>query len=246
MIIEHPKWQDVPALRGLWKQAFSDTDTFLDSFFSLAFSPERTLVARKKKQIVGALYWFDCLCGEKQYAYIYAVATEKDHRGKGICTALMGEVHAKTEQQGKGTILVPADDGLRTFYRRLGYRDFGGMDEVPCCAGETSVAVEKLTAHIYAQRRRQLLPEGGVLQEGVFLPFLEGNMHFYGGKDWLFAIQENFSPEFLGDKAHIPGILKTLQIPQVTVRCSGRRPFAMCRCIAGENSIPQYFAFALD
>ena len=53
MIIENPVLQDVPALRALWKQAFSDTDSFLDSFFSLAFSPERAMVARQEGKIVG-------------------------------------------------------------------------------------------------------------------------------------------------------------------------------------------------
>lgn len=246
MIIEHPVWEDIPALRALWKQAFGDTDAFLDSFFFLAFSTECALIAREDDKVVGALYWLDCLWGEKTLSYIYAVATDKDYRGQGVCKALMSQAHRQMEKAGKGTILVPADDGLRAFYRHMGYRDFGGMEEMTCSAGGAPVAAEKLTAHSYAQKRRQLLPKDGVWQEGAFLPFLDVNMGFYGGNNWLLAIQNDFSPEFLGDKAMLPGILKMLQIPQARVRCAGNVPFAMYRGIAEDISTPGYFAFALD
>ena len=101
MIIEHPVWEDIPALRALWKQAFGDTDAYLDSFFSRAFSPERALTAKENNKVVGALYWLDCLWGEKKLSYIYAVATDKDHRGRGVCKALMTEAHREMAQAGK-------------------------------------------------------------------------------------------------------------------------------------------------
>lgn len=246
MIIKNPEQQDIPALRALWKQAFGDTDSFLDSFFSLAFSTERALIAKENEQLLGALYWFDCVCAGNNFAYIYAVATNKVYQGRGVCTALMQETYNRMTQAGKGLILVPADDRLRAFYHRLGYRDFGGMEEITCFAGDSSVPVERLTAYTYAQRRRVFLPEGGVLQEGAFLPFLDENMRFYGGEDWLLAIQKDFAPEFLGDKALLPGILKTLQLPQAQVQYSGNAPFAMWRGTEEENVAPGYFAFALD
>ncbi len=246
MIIEHPKISDIPALRELWKEAFSDTDTFLDSFFSLAFSPERALVIRESEDVLAALYWLDCSWNEKKVAYIYAVATKKAHRGKGLCKALMTELHNRV----KRTILVPADEGLRAFYSRLGYRDFGGMEELLCYPGGTAVMAEKLTAESYAQMRRKMIPVGGVLQEGLFLPFLEENLDFYGGDGWLLAIgKENgkgFAPEFLGDKTLLSGILKGLQYKEARVRSPGKTPFAMYRSADGENSLPGYFAFALD
>lgn len=246
MIIENPVLQDVPALRALWKQAFSDTDSFLDSFFSLAFSPERAMVARQEGKIVGALYWFDCTWDAKALAYIYAVATDISCRGQGICTALMEEVHNQMAQAGKGTVLVPAEKELRAFYGKRGYRDFGGMDEVACFAGEDGMPAEKLTAAAYAAKRRQLLPKGSVLQEGAFLPFLADNMDFYGGEDWLLAISDDFAPEFLGEKALLPKILKGLQIPVARVRYAGNTPFAMYRGSKEDSSSPEYFAFALD
>ena len=246
MIIENPSISDIPALRKLWKEAFSDTDTFLDSFFSLAFSPERALVVREESGVSAALYWLNCSWEGRTVAYVYAVVTGKKHRGKGLCKALMGELHNRVDR----TILVPADAGLRAFYSRLGYRNFGGIEEILCYPGGMAVAAEKLTAESYAGKRRKLMPAGGVCQEGVFLPFLEEILEFYGGEGWLLAGTKQdgkfFASEFLGDKALLPGILKGLQCTEAKVRCPGKAPFAMYRSANGEISLPEYFVFALD
>lgn len=246
MIIENPKTSDIPALRQLWQEAFGDTDAYLDSFFSLAFATERALLVREDGGVLAALYWLDCSWEGKKIAYVYAVATSKQHRGKGLCTALMAELHNRVDR----TILVPADDGLRTFYSRMGYRNFGGMEESTFFSGSTAVQIEKLTAESYALKRKALIPAGSVLQEGVFLPFLEGMLCFYSGKGFVFACSKQdgklFVPEFLGDTTLLPGILKSLNCTEARVRCPGKAPFAMYRGINGENSLPEYFAFALD
>lgn len=246
MIIEHPVREDVPALRRLWKQAFGDTDAFLDSFFSLAFSVDRAMIAREENKVVGALYWLDCRWDESALWYIYAVATDKDYRGRGICTALMSRTHEEASSAGKGTVLVPVENSLRTFYGRLGYQNFGGIDEETYYAAGTPVAAAKISAYAYAEKRRELLPKNGILQEGDFLPFLDANMHFYWGDGWLLTVGDDFAPEFLGDKALLPGILKALEIPKARVRCAGKTPFAMYRGTEGNGAAPGYFAFALD
>jgi predicted N-acetyltransferase YhbS len=250
MIIEHPAFSDIPALRSLWKEAFCDPDAFLDLFFSKAFAPERALAVKENGQILAALYWFYCAWEEKQCAYIYAVATKKEHRGKGICHALMAHLHTEMGKKGKGTVLVPADDGLRTFYAQMGYRDFGGMDEKVYRCGDTFVAAEKLSADEYMQKRRALLPHGSILQEGEVLPFLEGMITFFGGENWLLAggkMEDAWIfPEFLGDIALLPGILNTLEIPFARVCTAGECPFAMYRGTTELQELPRYFAFALD
>lgn len=246
MIIENPQIADIPALRQLWKAVFADTDAFLDCFFSKAFSTERALVARIDGEIRAALYWFSCAFGEKDAAYVYAVATQKQYRGQGLCSALMEKLHT----QEKRTILVPADEGLRAFYGRMGYRDFGGVEEILCFPGGEEVKTEKLTALNYAEKRRSLLPQGGVLQEGAFLPLLEKLLAFYGGDGWIMAGREEegifVATEFLGDKALLPGIIRNLNYPQARIRCTGDAPFAMYHTADGESSHPSYFAFALD
>lgn len=250
MIIDHPDFRDIPALRGLWKEAFSDTEEFLDLFFREAFAPARALAVKEGENVLAALYWFDCLWEENACVYLYAVTTQKEHRGKGICRALMEKLHKEMDVAGKSTVLVPADEGLRGFYARMGYRNFGGMDEIPCCAAGTPVTAEKLPTDIYMQKRKQLLPKGGILQEGETLPLLRKMYCFYGGENWLLAGYERegqwIFPEFLGDRSLLPGILQELGIPSAKVFVDGKAPFAMYRAGCEDISAPGYFAFALD
>ena len=80
MIIKSPEQKDIPQLRQLWRQAFGDTDAFLDIFFSTAFSPERCRCVLADGA-VAALYWFSCQSDGQPLAYLYAVATSQKFRG---------------------------------------------------------------------------------------------------------------------------------------------------------------------
>ena len=93
MIINQPQSSHIPALRQLWKQAFGDPDAFLDGFFETGFSPDRCRCIMLDQQILAALYWFDCTWNGKKIAYLYAVATDLQYRGNGLCRALMENTH---------------------------------------------------------------------------------------------------------------------------------------------------------
>ena len=123
MIIKRPENEHIPALTSLWMQAFGDTEAFVKTFFSTGFAFERSMVCLEEDAVVAALYWFDCLWEDKKVAYLYAIATDADHRGKGICAELMKHTHRHLQQAGyAGAILVPADEGLARMYAKLGYR----------------------------------------------------------------------------------------------------------------------------
>ena len=89
MTIDQPS--DTQALRRLWKQAFGDSDAFLDSFFSVGYSCDRCRQLSLDSQLAAALYWFDCSFSGKPVAYVYAVATDAAFQGQGLCRALMAE-----------------------------------------------------------------------------------------------------------------------------------------------------------
>ena len=91
MNIDKPNPTQIPALRNLWKEAFGDTDAFLDTFFSTAFSEERCRLVTIEVDVAAALYWFDCLYMDQSAAYSYAVATATAYRGQGICHKLMAD-----------------------------------------------------------------------------------------------------------------------------------------------------------
>ena len=253
MIIKAPKQTDIPALRSLWKDTFGDTDAFLEIFFSTAFSTERSLCACIDSEAVGMLYWFDCTYEGKKIAYLYAVATHRDYRGRGICHALMDEVHRLLRELGySGVILVPAKENLFDFYARLGYETCAHHTVIHSTAEDACIEMRSLSAQEYAELRRQLLPAGSVLQEGENIAFLHTVARFWAGKDFLLAVRndekELFGLELLGNVKLAPRITRALGFTKGCFRTVGEdAPFAMYRPLGEATTpAPTYFAFAFD
>lgn len=241
MKFEHPTLAQIPGLRALWKEAFGDSDEFLDLFFENAFSPQRCLCAADG-EMMAAAYWFSC----GKYAYIYAVATAKAHRGKGLCHELMAQIHRLLASQGyAGAIVVPGEESLRQFYAGMGYENFGGIREFACDAGPVPAVLTPLETAEFARLRRQYLPAGSVAQEGENLEFLRQFARFYAGPDFLVTVGPQSVAELLGNTEAAPGILAALGRKSGNFRTPGATPFAMYKPLGQENP-PTYFGFAFD
>lgn len=252
MEIEVPSHTQTAQLRSLWKEAFGDTDAYLDLFFTVAFSPDRCRCVTVDGAVAAALYWFDCQAEGRKIAYLYAVATARVHRGKGLCRKLMAHTHAHLKEQGyAGAILVPQEESLRHFYGGMGYRNAGGMEEFTCASGEEPVFLRAIGSEEFALRRRRLLPPGGVLQEGENLLLLLNTLQFYAGDGFLLAAWEEkgilHGVELLGNKRFAPGIVNALGCREGRFRCPGSaRPFAMYLPLIPDGFCPGYFGFAFD
>lgn len=248
MRAEHPAPQQIPALRTLWQEAFGDTDAFLDSFFAAAFSPKRCLCMGD----AAALYWFDCELDGQKIAYIYAVATAKAHRGKGLCRELMAQTHTHLQSRGyAGAVLVPGSEGLFAMYGQMGYEICGSVQEFSCHAGQAAVPIREISASEYAALRRKLLPPGGIVQEGENLAFLQAQLELYAGEGFLLAAEVSgdgvTAAELLGDSAAAPGIVKAFGKPSGRFRAPGNnRPFAMWLPLTPDAPMPRYFGLAFD
>lgn len=238
---------DIAGLRQLWKLAFGDTDAFLDSFFGTAFSENRCHILKMKEQVAAALYWFDCEYGGRKAAYVYAVATHPEFRGRGLCRQLMGEAHSLLKEQGyDAVLLVPQDTGLRKMYAAMGYRDATSVAEFSCEAGKP-VAMTEVDVREYAVLRRQYLPEGGVVQEGGNLRFLSTYAKFYDGADFVAAVSGDQILELLGSREAAAGILGALGQAAGCVRMPGAEiPYAMFLPLKADVPVPSYFGFAFD
>ena len=250
MITDFPKDIHIPGLRALWKEAFGDSDAFLDSFFSTGFSLYRCLCIRENSRPLAALYWFDCHWQDKRVAYVYAVATAESHRGQGLCHKLMKHAHMILLQLGySGVVLVPAKKELFSFYEKMGYSCFGGITQWEETAGD-AIPLKELSYKEYCAERSTYLDDGAVLQKGAIMRFLSTYAQFYQGKDFLVcgAVEDGkwIGYELLGNPAAAPGILGALQIEGGTFRTPGNDPFAMFMSLTGDPQTPDYFAFALD
>ena len=239
MTINYAQPKDIPRLTRLWQESFGDSPESVAHFFRTGFVPENSAVADGG---AGALYWFDCLWEGKRLAYIYAVATEKESRGKGICAALMAWTADSLRARGyAGAILVPAEEGLFRMYGKMGYVPLkkavilregeAGIEESPKQKGILRVAqddkkdsAEEISAREYMALRKELLPEGGVEHTQRAFDYMAGFLRFYRFDGGIFC-GEPAQPEEV-----LPG---------------GPGERAMYLPLDGSDAVPAYFALKM-
>ena len=251
MTFDMPELSQTEALRSLWKQAFGDSDAFLDGFFATGFDRRRCRCLTWNDRLAAGLYWFDCHWEGKKLAYIYAVATDGDFRGKGFCRSLMDNTHRHLAKLGyHGAVLVPGDRGLFQMYEKLGYRGFSPKLWQEVTAAGEAAPLQSLTFEEYTALRKKHLPAGGVVQEGAALAYLATFAGFYrsaecvfcGGGEDVFQFQE-----FFGDPEKLPEILAALQVPAGRVPIPGQGQDSAMYCpFTGDETPPAYFGLALN
>ena len=136
-------------------------------------------------------------------------------------------------------------------YAAMGYRDCSRLGEKEITAGEESVPVRTLDPEEYAARRRALLPEGGLIQEGANIAYLATYAGLYAAGDTIFAAVHGedhlFLTELLGDPALAPKILKAMGYDRGTCRIPGEDiPFAMYLPLREDAPMPTYLGLAFD
>ena len=253
MRIDKPTKDAIPALRALWKESFSDPDAFIDLFFRTAFSPDRCRCITEGDEILAALYFFDAEADGRRIAYLYAIATRKAHRGKGLCRMFMEDTHRYLSTEGyAGALLVPGSDALFDFYEKMGYKTATFLDSLEASASESKISLKRVGRDEYAVARRRLLPPRGVIQEGESLAFLETMAELYIADGVALAAREEpeglYGIELLGDRALAPDILFTLGYAKGSFRTLGDTvPFSMYLPLTvEEHAPPSHYGFAFD
>ena len=252
MNITCPTDEMIPGLRRLWQAAFGDTDDFLDAFFRTAYDAERCRCVTENGEPAAALYWFDCELEGAKLAYIYAVATDPAHRGKGLCRTLMADtLDILTENGYRGALLVPQEPWLIEMYKKMGFSPATTVSEFHVMAAAAPIPVRRAGPTGYSRRRQELLPEGGVIQKNENALFLNSQASLYMGENWVAAAAEMdgmlWCPEFLGDPALAPGFVNALGYREGSFRVPGSgRPFAMFRPLSVDCPRPRYFGLAFD
>lgn len=195
MIIKHPAPHHKESQIALWMEAFDEPKESPETFFATAFSPDRSMVCEEDNQAVAALYWFDCLWGDKKVAYIYAVATLLSHRGQGFCNKLMQKTHEILKERNyHGAILVPAEDSLFGFYEKMGY--------IPCVPQEMQNAQCKMqnapiSVAEYQKLQKTLLPQNAILHTDTAFLYLSNFARFYKTEKGIFCETEDEIQEVL-------------------------------------------------
>ena len=251
MIIKHPDPIDFPEMRVLWREAFGDSEAFLDIFWRTAFSPERSHIAVSDGGVVGALYWLDSEIEGERCAYIYAVATKASERGKGICSTLMEYTHRLLNDKGySSALLVPGDEGLFAFYERLGYRCVCRVTEGEAVASVGEIP-RKICAEEYSALRHSLLPRGAVREGREGIAFLAETHSLYATDDTVIAVRREgdtlVASELIGSTEPLQALAFSMELSSVRYRTAGEgRAFAMQYKLKDDATVPSYLGLAFD
>ncbi len=111
---------------SLWREAFGDTEEEISLFLSLV--SEKNVITRVEDgRVVSQLFLLEGnVCDGKKSVpayYLYAAATLKAYRGRGIMPELIAEAAEKAKREGKGCILLlPGEDELYGYYEKFGFR----------------------------------------------------------------------------------------------------------------------------
>lgn len=253
MNIDSPTGSNILSLRSLWKEAFGDSDEFLDSFFSTAYSEKRCRCITDQSDVLSALYWFDCVADGEKVAYIYAVATLESQRGTGLCAMLMKNTHEHLCKLGYvGAILVPGSVKLFDFYEKLGYKICSKVKNFESCASGEKIEITKINSYDYAMLRRKFLPENSVVQENENISFLETMNDFYKGEDFLMVAKKRgdalHCAELLGNSDRAAAIVNSFACKNGFFRTPGdETPFTMYISLDNNlKNMPSYFGLAFD
>lgn len=150
----HPS--DLPGLSALWQEAFGDSPAEIAAFFA-AFPNCRSYTAAEGGTIAAMVHALPQTLragADLPAAYIYAVATRREFRGRGLCHSLMAFAEADLTAQGFScAVLSPAEPSLFRFYASLGYAAAFTRTHTPWNGTGVSVSAAR-----YAQLREALLP----------------------------------------------------------------------------------------
>ena len=250
MIIEKCVPPDIPVLREIWKESFGDSDRFLDCFFD-SHPVEDSLCVRMDGRPVAVLYRFDCFYREKKLAYIYAVATDKAYRGRGLCRSLMGACHEALKASGySGAVLVPGHEKLFSMYASMGYKSFCPMTVTTASAG-VPMPMERTDASEYFRFRNLYMPEAMITQDSASA-FLRCFTEFYRGEGLAVCVTRDVDTllfqEFLGDPEKIGGVIAGLGAKEGIFRYPDPkgRDKAMYFSLDGTDLKDAYFGIFMD
>ena len=160
---------DRPAMAALWQQVFGDSPETIRAFYD-AFPQCRAVVAENKAgDVVAVVHVLPQTLaldrGPRPVAYLYAVATRPDYRGRGICRGLMAFCEALLARLGYALASPQNDVSLQDLARLTDVFYIGGT-KVGALFGEAVVISHPELARDFRYHIKQ---RGGMLAKGWLL-----------------------------------------------------------------------------
>ena len=184
---------DFPGIAALWQQAFGDSRESVQRFFE-SFPNCRSFVAEEAGRIVSMVHALPpILSPNTPAAYLYAVATAKTHRGKGLCRRLMDFAERELKEEFVLCVLTPGEPSLFRFYETLGYETSFYRSRNPFPGGE-EISLEE-----YAALREGLLTQSHIVYDEATLRYAQSiyGLVFYKTVTGIAAAGEHYTAEVL-------------------------------------------------
>lgn len=114
------------AMKALWKDTFHDSDQYINLVFQQCYHPDFAEIEVRNGKVVAALMGVPYRFGNTENSlpalYLCGLATLPEYRSQGIMSELLDRINDRAKDAGFAfTFLVPANIGLRKYYRDRGY-----------------------------------------------------------------------------------------------------------------------------
>lgn len=226
MVLRVSEQGDVPALKQLWKLAFGDEDGYIDHFFTTYYTPERMLVTEEDGVVRAMTAWFDMPLVSAEgvvfpSAYLYAVATHPDCRGRGMAGKLLRFAGQWLAERGFVCLTtVPARPDLHVFFGQNGFEEYFSLcqQEYRPCQWVALDGLLPVCAEEYNRLREHWLE--GTDHIAYALPSLEyqrGVCALSGGGLYRFGETGCACVEVAGDEVFVKELLCPLQEREVAM-----------------------------
>lgn len=222
--------QWMPAVKALWMEAFGGPSGYADLFLQHRAELQNTLLYLQEDALCGMLFLLPCRLtfGSVSYrcAYLYAVATGREHRGQGVSTALLDAAYRLCGERGYHLCaLAPATHSLFGFYQKRGYSTQGFakrlvLDRVAVTAAPL---LSQITSEELVSMRKEAFGNAYLEWDRSALDYSVTENKYQGGDFYRYRLGEHsgffgYVPaqkqvliwEFSGDSSILAGIARGL------------------------------------
>jgi len=206
---------DLPEIFALWQEAFGDSPEAVSYFFK-SFPDCISYVAEDSGDVVAMVHALpQTLSPDTPAAYVYAVATRRSHRGRGLCRDLMAFAEGDLHARGFACcVLAPAELRLFDYYEGLGYKTAFTRRRVKFSGG-TPISLSE-----YLLRREQMLDKPHMVYDRATLSYAADvyGLTFYKTDTGIAAAAPRYTaeclPEDTRDGRFAYGMIKWLVEPR--------------------------------
>ncbi len=243
--------QHISAVFSLWREAFPNEDEFWDAFSDGVFKTENCIALFSGEKLLSALYFFTAFHGGRSFAYIFAVATDKAVRGRGLASLLLRKSHSFLSLKGfSGALLCPQNDKLFDFYRKIGYNSVLYNDCFETAAAKNfGEDFSVLSPEEFLSCRNAVLPKDGIRHTEDAVSLFSTYGRFAKCSDALFAYHLDggrlICDELLGNRERAAELVRFEGVKTGFFKTLGdRRPYCLALSFDGE-ALPAYFGLEL-